>query len=182
MLKTIQNCLESVYIDTKSVPANLWTSWTSRTTARGCLQMSWRVSEILETNWDWCGLAFLALLSTELLWLLFYYVSMSDRKTLERKSKSYPAPSQQNVQNERKWTIFHKCLKRSRIAWNRFILILRVSLRISGPPGRPERQLEDVSKMCWRVSEILETNWDWWGLAFFSRAEHWIALITVAVC
>ena len=109
-------------------------------------KIGWRVSEILETNWDWCGLAFLALLSTELLWLLFYCVSMSDRKTLERKSKSYPAPSQQNVQNERKWTIFQKCLKRSGIAWNQLILILRMSLPIFGTPGRPERQLEDISK------------------------------------
>ena len=134
-------------------------------------KIGWRVSEILETNWDWCGLAFLALLSTELLWLLFYSVSMSDRKTLERKSKSYPAPSQQNVQNERKWTIFQKCLKRSGIAWNQFILILRVSLPISGPPGRPERQLEDVSKWageCLRFWRQIGTGVDWLFLAVLS--------------
>ena len=140
-----------------------------------CLRF-WRQ---IGTGGDW---RFLAVLSTELLWLLLQCVSMSDRLALGQKSRSYLAPSHQNDQNERKWTIFQKCLKRSGIAWNRFILILRVSLPISGPPGRPERQLEDVSKMCWRVSEILETNWDWWGLAFFSRAEHWVALITVSAC
>ena len=37
-------------------------------------------------------------------------------------------------------------LKRSGIAWNRFILMLGVSPPICGPPGRPERQLEDISK------------------------------------
>ena len=122
-----------------------------------CLRF-WRQ---IGTGGEW---RFLAVLSTELLWLLLQCVSMSERLALDRKSRSYLAPSHQNDQNERKWTIFQKCLKRSGIAWNRFILILRVSLPISGPPGRPERQLEDVSKWAgeflrfWRQ---IGTGGDW---------------------
>ena len=43
---TLQNRLESVCIDTDSVPAKFQTSRTSKTVVRGCFQMSWRVSEI----------------------------------------------------------------------------------------------------------------------------------------
>ena len=46
MPETLQNRLESVCIDTESVSAKFRTSRTSKTVVRGCLQMSWRVSEI----------------------------------------------------------------------------------------------------------------------------------------
>jgi hypothetical protein len=57
----IQDDQESVQIDTYCNPAILWTQDRGGDLANGVLQMSWRVFEILETNWDW---RFLALLST----------------------------------------------------------------------------------------------------------------------
>ena len=78
----------------------------------------------------------------DLLWFHTMYIGPNLVVKLCRTPEIVPGP--RNEQNEQKWTFSKNCPDRSQTTWNRFVLILDVTLWSFKSLGRSERLLEDV--------------------------------------